>query len=566
MVAAGGLPSGSSAAAATVEPPRDPAHGDIATNAALVLAKPAARKPREIAEAIADGLSRLAHVAAAEVAGPGFVNVRLADFVWHDELRAVLRSGVRYGDSAVGGGKPVNVEFVSVNPTGPLHVGHGRGAVYGDALAALLGKAGFAVTREYYINDAGAQIDALARSMALRVAEVRGAGLAGQDWEGLYPGDYLKPAANGLAQEFSKTVADELALDETFRLATVEAMMDMIREDLAALAIRFDVFSSERKLHHAGAVDRAVGELVDKGLVYEGTLDPPKGKEPEDWEPREQTLFRSTDFGDDVDRPLRKSDGSWTYFASDIAYHRDKIERGFAEMIDVWGADHGGYVKRMKAAVEAISDGQARLDIKLCQMVKLSRGGRPVKMSKRAGDFATVREVVEEVGKDAFRFIMLTRRNDAALDFDFDKVVEQTQDNPVFYVQYAHARGRSVFRKAAQELPDEDLSASALGKADVARLVHPGEIAVIKRIAEWPGVVDAAALAHEPHRIAYYLHDLAASFQAHWTDGNRDRSLRFLIAGDPALSLARLALIQGVLTVVASGLEILGVEPVDEMR
>ena len=566
LSADGMLPADCSAAAASVEAPRDPSHGDVTTNAALVLAKPAGRKPRDVAAAIAGGLSGLGHVAAAEVAGPGFVNVRLADFVWHDELRTVLGAGVRYGDSSVGGGKPVNVEFVSVNPTGPLHVGHGRGAVYGDALATLLSRAGFAVTREYYINDAGTQIDALVRSIALRVTEARGGDLGGQDWDGLYPGDYLKPAASRLAAEFSATAAEDLADDDAFRTATVHAMMDMIREDLAALAIQFDVFSSEWVLHQSGAVDRGIGQLTGQDLVYLGTLDPPKGKEPEDWEPREQTLFRSTKFGDDVDRPLKKSDGSWTYFASDIAYHSDKIDRGFADMIDVWGADHGGYVKRMKAAVEAVSHGQASLDIKLCQMVKLSRGGKPVKMSKRSGDFITLREVVDEVGRDVVRFIMLTRKNDARLEFDFDKVVEQSADNPVFYVQYAHARGRSVFRKAAEEMPDADLSAGALGAADIARLVHPGETAVIKRLAEWPGVVEAAALAHEPHRIAYYLHDLAASFQAHWTLGNRDHGLRFLIPADREMSLARLALIQGVLTVIASGLEILGVEPVDEMR
>ena len=565
LSAAGELPSGCDAAAATVEPPRDPSHGDVATNAALVLAKSARRKPRDIAEAIAAGLAGLDHIAAAEVAGPGFVNVRLADFVWHDELRAVLRSGLRYGDSVVGGGATVNVEFVSVNPTGPLHVGHGRGAVYGDALAALLGKAGFAVTREYYINDAGQQLAALARSALLRYREVLGEDI-GPIPEGLYPGDYLKPVGWALHKKFGETLLSRPDTLERAADAARDKMMRLIRRDLKALGIRMDVYTSERRLHQTGAVDRAIRELADKGLVYEGTLEPPKGKEPEDWEPREQTLFRSTNFGDDVDRPLKKSDGSWTYFASDIAYHGDKIGRGFINMIDVWGADHGGYVKRMKAAVEAISQGRASLDIKLCQMVKLSRGGRPVKMSKRAGEFTTVREVVDEVGRDAFRFIMLTRKNDAPLDFDFDKVVEQSQDNPVFYVQYAHARGRSVFRKAAVEMPDEDLSASALGRSDVGRLVHPGEIAVIKRIAEWPGVVEAAALAHEPHRIAYYLHDLAASFQAHWTLGNRERSLRFLVPDDRALSLARLALIQGVLTVIASALELLGVEPVDEMR
>ena len=566
MAASGELPPGCGTAAVAVEAPRDPAHGDVTTNAPLVLAKSARRKPRDIAEAIATRLAALDHVATAEVAGPGFVNLRLADFVWHEELRTVLKSGVRYGDCAVGGGQAVNVEFVSVNPTGPLHVGHGRGAVYGDALATLLARAGFAVTREYYINDAGAQIDSLVRSMALRVFEATGADLAGQDWEGLYPGDYLKPAAALLAQKFAKSAVQDLASIDAFRLASVAAMMDLIRDDLAALGVRIDVFSSERELHRTGAVDAAIDGLADRGLVYLGTLEPPKGKEPEDWEPREQTLFRSTQFGDDVDRPLKKSDGSWTYFASDIAYHSDKIERGFAEMIDVWGADHGGYVKRMKAAVEALSKGRARLDIKLCQMVKLSRGGKPVKMSKRSGDFVTLREVVDEVGRDVVRFIMLTRKNDAPLEFDFDKVVEQTQDNPVFYLQYAHARGRSVFRKAAAEMPDADLSSAALAGADIGRLVHPGEIAVIKRIAEWPGVVEAAALAHEPHRIAYYLHDVAASFQSHWTLGNRERSLRFLVPEDRALSFARLALIQGVLTVIASGLEILGVEPVDEMR
>lgn len=558
---------GLDASAVTLEAPRDPAHGDLATNAAMALARQAGRKPRELAEAIVAVLRRNPDVAGAEIAGPGFINLRIADAVWRAVVPAALAAGTRFGDSRLGAGRKVNVEYVSANPTGPLHVGHVRGAVYGDALAALLEKAGYAVTREYYINDAGAQVEALARSAHLRYREALGEAI-GEIPEGMYPGEYLMPVGAAIARRdgrkwLGRSEAEWL---EPFRAFVVDAMMAEIRRDLADLGVAQEAFFSERSLHETGRIDEALAALEARGLIYTGVLEPPKGKTPEDWEPRPQTLFRATQFGDDVDRPLKKSDGKWTYFAADIAYHWDKIRRGFADMIDVWGADHGGYVKRMQAAVAALSGGEAKLDVKLCQLVRVMRAGEPVRMSKRAGDFITLRDLLDEVGRDVVRFIMLTRRNDAPLDFDYAKVTEQSKDNPVFYVQYAHARIRSVMRNAAEAFPGRDFSPDALARAPLERLADSAEIDLLKRIAQWPRAVEAAALAHEPHRIAFFLHDLASAFHALWNKGNEDPGLRFIIAGEPELTAARLALIEAVRVVIASGLAVMGVEPVEEMR
>jgi arginyl-tRNA synthetase len=560
------LPAGLDTSRVTIEPPRDSAHGDIATNAAMVLAKAAGMAPRALAGKLVERLRHHPDVIGAEIAGPGFINLRLGDGFWHARLADVLHARVGYGDAAFGAGKPVNVEFVSANPTGPMHVGHGRGAVVGDALAALLEKVGFAVTREYYINDAGAQVDILARSAHLRYREALGENI-GSIPDGLYPGDYLKDTGRALAARDGDKwlhVPEEVWLPAICEFA-VAMMMDLIRADLAALGIAHDVFASERSLVATGAIERALAGLEKAGLVYVGTLEPPKGKVLEDWEPRPKTLFRSTEFGDDVDRPLRKSDGYWTYFAADIAYHLDKYRRGFAEMIDVWGADHGGYVKRMQAAVSAISSGDARLDVKLCQLVNLFDTGVPVRMSKRAGTFVTLREVVDEVGKDVFRFVMLTRRNDQTLDFDFAKVIEQSKDNPVFYVQYAHARARSVMRHAAEVFAGGQLSPESLAKAPLERLTDPMELALIRHLASWPRLVESAAETHEPHRIAFYLQDLAAHFHGLWNKGKDEASLRFIQQHAPELSLARLALVQAMAFVVASGLRVFGVTPAEEM-
>lgn len=561
------LPDGLDTSKVTAEPPREEAHGDVATNAAMVLSKPAGLKPRDLAEALAAQLRAHPAVAVVEIAGPGFINLRLVEGFWAERLAEVLRAGSAYGDSDMGGRRPVNVEYVSANPTGPMHIGHARGAVTGDALASLLAKAGFAVCREYYINDAGAQVDVLARSIHLRYREALGEEI-GDIPEGLYPGDYLKPAGEKLAELHGaafKTAAEAEWLGQ-FRLFAVDAMMDMIREDLAALGVKHDVFTSERGLVESGKVDAALQFLQDLGQVYEGVLEPPKGKVLDDWEPRPQTLFRATAFGDDVDRPLKKSDGSWTYFASDIAYHLDKFRRGFPEMIDIWGADHGGYVKRMQAAVKAVSEGGGALDVKLCQMVNLMKGGQPFKMSKRAGTFVTLRDLVDQVGKDVVRFIMLTRKNDAHLDFDLDKVLEQSRDNPVFYVQYAHARCHSVLRHGATALAGMDLDGAALAAGPLTRLTDPAELALIKVLAAWPRLVESAAEAHEPHRVAFYLNDVAAAFHGLWNKGNDDTQLRFLIEGDAELSLARMGLVRAVADVIASGLAVFGVEPRKEMR
>jgi arginyl-tRNA synthetase len=573
LVAEGALPAGLDTSRILAEPPREAAHGDMATNAAMVLAKPAGWKPRDLAEAIAGKLRGEPLIAEVGVAGPGFINLTLTQQAWIDELRAALAAGADYGRSNAGAGAPVNVEYVSANPTGPMHVGHGRGAVFGDALANLLAFTGYCVTREYYVNDAGAQVDVLARSAFLRYREALGETI-GPIPDGLYPGDYLKEVGAALAAEFSanlvhKPEAEWLPL---VRDRAVAAMLAVIRADLAALNVRQEVFFSERSLAvgNGSAVETTIEALRAKGLIYQGRLPPPKGQPIEDWEDREQTLFRATQFGDDVDRPLEKSDGSYTYFASDIAYHKSKFDRGFRTMIDVWGADHGGYVKRVRAAVKAISDGKADLDVKIVQLVKLLRAGEPVKMSKRAGEFVTLREVVDEVGRDAVRFMMLYRKNDAPLDFDLAKVIEQSRDNPVFYVQYGHARGQSVFRRARDVMPDLPPAPAAraawLAGAPLERLEDPSEIALVKQIALYPRIVEAAAGAHEPHRIAFYLYDLASEFHAQWSRGEDAPHLRFIIQNDPQLTAARLALIQGVVAVLASGLALLGVEAPDEMR
>ena len=568
LVGAGALPAGLDVGRIAVEPTRDPAHGDISTNAAMVLAKPAGKNPRQLAELVADALREHSAVTSADVAGPGFVNLRLGDDFWHARLAEIVRVGPAYGDSTMGGGEKVNVEYVSANPTGPLHVGHARGAVVGDALATLLEKTGYAVCREYYINDGGAQVDVLARSTYLRYREALGETLATIP-DGYYPGDYLKETGRALA---ARDGDRWLGVPEgewlgPVRSFAVAAMMALIREDLAAVGIRHAVFTSERAIVEAGMIEAAVETLEKSGLVYVGTLEPPKGKPaPEDWEPRPQTLFRSTAFGDDVDRPLKKADGSWAYIAPDIAYHLDKFRRGFRQMIVVLGADHVGYVKRMKAAVKALTAGQGEFDVKLCQLVNLLDKGEPVRMSKRAGTFVTMRDVVDEVGKDAFRFMMLTRRNDQPLDFDFAKITEQSRDNPVFYVQYAHARASSVLRHAAAEFYTIDVAPAALAAAPLGRLADPSELALIRLLAGWPRLVESAAEAHEPHRIAFYLGDVAAGFHGLWNKGKEAASLRFLVADDPALTTARLALVQAVAFVIASGLRIFGVEPVEEMR
>jgi arginyl-tRNA synthetase len=574
LAATGALPSGIDLSRVTVEPPRDPAHGDLASNAAMVLARSASENPMQLAERIAGALAGRELVSGdyqgpgftATVARPGFINVELAPEVWHAQLRAILRRGPSFGYALLGNGEPVNVEFVSANPTGPMTAAHGRGAVVGDALASLLGKAGFRVVREYYINDSGAQVDTLARSTYLRYREALGE-VIGPIPEGFYPGEYLVQTGRALAQRDGRIWLGRPEAEwlQPVREFVVEEMMALIRADLAALGVRHDLFVSERALVEAGAVDECLAQLQRRGLVYNGVLEPPKGKLPDDWEPREQTLFRATRFGDEVDRPLKKSDGSWTYFAADIAYHRDKFRRGFTNLIDIWGADHGGYVKRMQAAVRAVTDGAAALDVRICQLVNVFDKGVPVRMSKRAGTFIALREVLEEVGKDVFRFIMLTRRNDQSLDFDFAKVTEQSKDNPVFYVQYAHARAASVMRHAAEQLSEDDLSDAALADAPLDRLADSAELALIRRLAGWPQLVEGAAEAHEPHRIAFFLQEVAAQFHMLWNKGKDEATLRFIVGTDPVLTRARLALVRGVANVIASGLGVIGVEPVKEM-
>ncbi|MBC6437327.1 MAG: arginine--tRNA ligase [Rhodobacteraceae bacterium] len=563
MAGAGQLVPGLKTDAVTVEPPRDPAHGDMATNAAMVLAKPAGCPPRAIATALARTLQADPRIDSAQVAGPGFLNLRLSARTWHGVIRDVLAAGASYGRSGMGQGRRVNVEYVSANPTGPLHVGHTRGAVFGDALANLLEFSGYDVTREYYINDGGAQVDTLARSVYLRYLEAHGQDVAFGD--GTYPGDYLAAAGRALKAQVGDAY---LGRDEAQWLAPVRAfatgaMMDLIREDLATLGVKMDVFYSEKSLYGTGRIEAAIGDLRGKGLIYEGVLQPPRGKAPEDWEPREQTLFKSTAHGDDVDRPVMKSDGSWTYFAPDIAYHFDKICRGFDELIDVFGADHGGYVKRIKAAVAALSGGRVPVDIKLTQLVKLRRGTEELKMSKRAGTFVMLRDVVALVGADVTRFVMLTRRNDAPLDFDVDSVTEQSRDNPVWYVQYAHARVASVLRKVTEAGIQADDATLAL--ADLSAIADPAELALAAKLAEWPRLTGIATSAHEPHRVAFYLYDLASAFHGLWNRGNADPSLRFLQGDNKTATLAKLALIRASAVVISNGLGILGVTPISEM-
>jgi arginyl-tRNA synthetase len=560
LVREGALPQELGRGSVTVEPPRDPAHGDLATNAAMVLAKGAKTNPRALAEAIKPKLEALPTVTSVEVAGPGFINIRLVPDAWRDELRTILHEGEEYGLSNIGGNERVNVEYVSANPTGPLHMGHCRGAVVGDSLARLLEAAGFRVTKEYYVNDAGAQVDTLARSVHLRYREALGEEI-GEIGEGFYPGDYLKPVGTLLAAEYGEkyAAAPESEWLPLFRQAAIKAMLDLIRHDLALLGIHHDKFASEADLQRSGAVDEAMEVLANKGLVHQGTLERPKSIDPhEEWEPVELTLFKSSEFGDDQDRPMKKSDGSWTYFGSDAAYHWEKAQ-GADHLVNIWGADHAGTVKRVQSAVKALTDGRVDLDVKIIQMVRLFRAGEPVKMSKRAGDFVTLADVVNEVGKDVVRFMMLTKRADTPLDFDFAKVVEASKDNPVFYVQYAHARISSLKRKAAEA--GIDLSTPA----DLS-LLDDEELALVKRAAQYPRVLEGAALAHEPHRIAFFLYDLAAEFHALWNRGNDDPARRFLVENNPQLSRARLELALGIAQIIRSGLALMGVTATEEMR
>ena len=556
----GVLPAEINRRAVAVEPPRNPAHGDLASNAAMVLAKGAGTNPRALAEAIAPKLENLPGVTAVEIAGPGFINMRLTPGAWRNELRTILNEGESYGTSNVGKAERVNVEYVSANPTGPMHMGHCRGAVVGDALARLLEAAGFRVTKEYYVNDAGGQVDVLARSLHLRYREALGEDI-GEIPEGLYPGDYLIPVGTALAAEFGDQYVDqpEDAWLAMFRKRAVAAMIELIKHDLGLLGIHHDHFASEAELQASGAVEKAMEVLRDKGLVYEGELERPKSlDEHDEWEPVELTLFRSSQFGDDQDRPMKKSDGSWTYFGADAAYHFEKA-RNADHLINIWGADHAGTVKRVQSAVKALTGGAVDLDVKLVNMVRLFRGGEPVKMSKRAGDFITLEEVVEEVGKDVVRFMMLTRRPDAPLDFDFAKVVEASKDNPVFYVQYAHARICSLQRKAAE-------AGLTLSDAADLGLLDGEELALVKLAAQYPRVVEGAAMAHEPHRVAFYLYELAAALHALWNRGNDDPERRFLLENNPQLSRSRLELARSIGQVIRNGLGLMGVEAAEEMR
>jgi arginyl-tRNA synthetase len=567
------------AARVEVSSAKDPAHGDMATNAAMVSAKAARQPPAKLAAALEQHLNAAPEIASAEAAGPGFVNLRLRPETFRALLPVILAAGEAYGDATTGAGTKVNVEYVSANPTGPMHIGHCRGAVVGDALANLLGKAGYDVTKEYYVNDAGAQVTALAWAAYWRYLQAIGSPMTEEEFAnevpgGLqYKGEYLIAVGTALADRFQASLATpdlgiaspELWLD-TVRDLTIAAMMTEVREDLRRLGVQQDVFTSERALVDAGATDAIIEKLHADGLIYEGVLEPPKGKTPEDWEPRPQTLFRSTDFGDDVDRPLRKSDGSNTYFANDIGYHADKVSRGYDVLINVLGADHGGYVSRMKAAVRAISADAVKLEAVLCQIVHILRGGQPVRMSKRAGTYVTLRDLLDEVGKDAVRFTMLTRKADAQMEFDLDQVLATTRENPVFYVQYAHARCRSVLRAAAEMFPDQTITDCALATTPVDTLTGEPELTLIRRLALWPRTVEAAAIAREPHRIAFFLYDLAADFHMLWNRGKDDSTLRFLQLDQPAESRARLALVAATAVAIRSGLAVMGVTPVEEMR
>ena len=567
MVVAGELPAGLDFTRVKVEPPREAAHGDMATNAAMVLAKPAGKNPRQLGEALTIKLKEVQNVAEASVAGPGFVNFRLVNTEWASVVLDILKSGIHYGDSKMGAGEKVNIEYVSANPTGPMHAGHIRGAVIGDTLAALLEKAGYDVTREYYFNDAGTQVDVLARTTHLRYREALGENI-GDIPEGLYPGEYMKDVGQALVAKdgkkwLGKPESEWLAPIRDF---AVKVMMDELRKDLALIGITHETFSNEREIVENGTLDKVFKQLQGMDLIYQGTLPPPKGKEMEDWEPAELTLFRSSKFGDSSDRPLKKRDGTWAYIMPDIAYHYDKIQRGYKWMINVLGKDHGNYLDKMRPAVSALSDGKAKIDVIFCAMVKVLKNGVPVKFSKRSGNIITLREMVEEVGSGAVRFFMLSRTPDSELEFDFAKVVEQSKDNPVFYVQYAHARCCSVLRNAHAMWPEMDLSVPALLKADVKRLSTEEELKLVRLMAGWPRHVESAAEAHESHRVTTYLHDLASEFHAFWNKGRDDATLRFLIEKDEELSLARLALVKSVATVIASGLAVMGVEPVEEMH
>ncbi|WIY54186.1 arginine--tRNA ligase [Devosia sp. YIM 151766] len=549
-----------------VEPPRDPSHGDLSTNAAMVVAKPLGKNPRELALGLAGRFAHAPDVEAVEVAGPGFINFRLSNAIWHQVLKAVGAQGNNFGRSDIGQSERVNVEFVSANPTGPMHVGHTRGAVFGDALASLMTWSGYDVTREYYINDTGGQTIILGRSALLRYHQAVGEAI--EIPPGFYPGDYLIAVGQALAAEHGRALLDMPEEESVLiaREAALAAMMVLIKADLAQLNIHHDVFFSERQLHGPGGdIEKTLAWLREEGMVYEGRLEAPKGKAPEDWEDREQTLFRATDYGDDTDRALVKSDGSYTYFAADIAYHRNKYLRGFKHMINVLGADHSGYVKRLQAAVKAVSHGEADMDVRICQLVRLLKNGEPFKMSKRSGDLVTLADVVDEVGSDATRFMLLFRRNDAAMDFDFALVKEQTRDNPVFYVQYAHARACSVFRTAQRDMPELDISAASLAAAEIERLDSAADIELIRLLGAWPRTVAAASLAHEPHRIAFFVHDLAAAFHGFWAKGRDDRDLRFVNPSDANLTLARLALVDAIRQVIRNGLGILGVSSPEEL-
>ena len=567
LQAEGTLPQGLVTESITVDLPREAAHGDMATNAAMVLAKPAGMNPRAIADLLMTRLARVEDVDWVEPAGPGFLNIRMHPRYWQRLVAEIQSEGTAYGNGSKGQSEPVNIEYVSANPTGPMHVGHVRGAVFGDALARLLIKAGYAVTKEYYINDAGGQIDKLADSAFVRYREALGEDI-GEIPEGLYPGDYLVPVGKALAEQYGAKLKD-LSRPEMLlivRKVSLEMMMALIREDLALLDIHHDVFTSEAAIASGGKVEEALASLEAKGLIYQGVLEAPKGKEIEDWEPRPQTLFKASEFGDDVDRALKKADGSWTYFAPDVALHYDKYKRGFLRMVDIFGADHGGYVKRIRAAVTALTDGKGDVEVKLCQMVKFLRNGEPAKMSKRAGTFVTARQVVEEVGRDVTRFMMLTRKNDAPLDFDFQKVMEQSKDNPVFYVQYAHARCKSVLRHAAADHPALATAARQADAETLAALTAPAELALLRRMAFWPRLVESAAAAYEPHRVAFYLQEVAADFHALWNQGQENAELRFILPHAPESTVARLALVSACATVLASAMEVMGVEPVEELR
>lgn len=567
MVAAGELPGGLDYSRVKVEPPREASHGDMATNAAMVLAKAAGKNPRQLGELLAGRMKAMPEVREASVAGPGFVNFRLVNTEWSSVLVDILKSGVHYGDSEIGKGEKVNIEYVSANPTGPMHAGHVRGAVIGDTLASLLEKAGYDVTREYYFNDAGTQVDVLGRTVFLRYREALGENI-GEIPEGLYPGEYLKEVAQALVAKDGKKWlgTDEKVWLPALRDFGVQFMMGMIRKDLELIGIKHDVFSNEREIVENGTLEKVFKILQDMDLIYQGTLPPPKGKEMEDWEPAELTLFRSSKFGDSSDRPLKKRDGNWAYIMPDIAYHYDKIRRGYKWMINVLGKDHGNYIDKMRPAVSALSGGRAKIDVMFCAMVKVLKDGVPVKFSKRSGNIITLREMVEEVGADATRFFMLSRTPDSELEFDFTKVVEQSKDNPVFYVQYAHARCCSVLRNAKELWPDIDVSVEALAKADMKRIVSEDELKLVRLMAGWPRHVESSAEAHESHRIPIYLHDLASEFHAFWNKGRDDTTLRFLIEQDKELSFARLALVKAVATVIASGLAVMGVTPVEEMH